>query len=88
MTSFQIHDVEFAENEDIILNETLPVLQQAKEAGKARYLGITGYDLDVLKYAYCSHGGAPLGLCPGSTLIFPWGPLEGAPRGLWGFILY
>jgi len=44
-----IHDIEFCDNEETILNETLPVLLKAKESGKARYIGITGYDLDKLK---------------------------------------
>jgi len=42
----QVHDMEFAENLDVIINETLPALQKVKESGKARYIGITGYPLD------------------------------------------
>lgn len=45
----QIHDMEFAPSLDIILNETLPALQKVKEAGKARFIGITGYPLDIFK---------------------------------------
>ncbi|XP_060085846.1 uncharacterized protein LOC132565228 [Ylistrum balloti] len=45
----QIHDIEFADNTDIIINETLPALQKVKESGKARYIGITGYPLNLLK---------------------------------------
>ncbi|GFO07762.1 L-galactose dehydrogenase-like protein [Plakobranchus ocellatus] len=45
----QIHDMEFAPNLDIIVNETLPALQKVKEAGKARFIGITGYPLDNFK---------------------------------------
>jgi len=45
----QVHDLEFAPNLDIIINETLPALQKLKESGKTRYIGITGYPLSTLK---------------------------------------
>lgn len=45
----QIHDMEFAPNLDIIINETLPALQKVKESGKARYIGITGYPMENFK---------------------------------------
>jgi len=45
----QVHDLEFAPSLDIIINETLPALQQIKESGKARFIGITGYPLNVLR---------------------------------------
>ncbi|GAB6020017.1 hypothetical protein CHUAL_002767 [Chamberlinius hualienensis] len=45
----QVHDLEFAPNLDIILNETLPTLLSIKNAGLARYIGITGYPLQTLK---------------------------------------
>ncbi|CAG5119147.1 unnamed protein product, partial [Candidula unifasciata] len=44
-----IHDMEFAPSIDIILNETLPALQKVKEAGKAKFIGITGYPLENFK---------------------------------------
>ena len=44
-----VHDVEFAPSVDMIVNETLPALQRLKEAGKCRYIGITGYPINVLK---------------------------------------
>ncbi|XP_041450254.1 L-galactose dehydrogenase [Drosophila obscura] len=34
---------------DIVLNETIPVLEGYVKAGKARFIGITGYDVDVLQ---------------------------------------
>lgn len=49
-----MHDVEFAKNTDIIVNETLPVLQKLKDMNKIKYIGITGYSLEVLKYVRIS----------------------------------
>jgi len=46
----QVHDLEFAPSLDLIINETLPALEKLKESGKIRYIGITGYPLDALKY--------------------------------------
>jgi diketogulonate reductase-like aldo/keto reductase len=37
-----VHDPEFAPNLDIICHETLPALEKARNAGKIRYIGITG----------------------------------------------
>ncbi|CAH2235054.1 jg18151, partial [Pararge aegeria aegeria] len=34
---------------DVILRETLPALQKVVDAGKARYIGIADYDLDLMK---------------------------------------
>ncbi|XP_030374395.1 L-galactose dehydrogenase [Scaptodrosophila lebanonensis] len=45
----QIHDIEFAKDLDIVLNETLPTLEQLVKEGKAKYIGVTGYPLSVLK---------------------------------------
>ncbi|XP_037795324.1 L-galactose dehydrogenase-like [Penaeus monodon] len=45
----QVHDLEFAESVDLIVNETLPALQKVVEQGKARHIGITGYPLSLLK---------------------------------------
>lgn len=43
-----VHDVEFGDRERIA-GETLPALLAAKEAGKARYVGVSGYPLDALE---------------------------------------
>jgi L-galactose dehydrogenase len=43
----QVHDVEFGDVEQIV-NETLPTLRGLQKAGKARYIGITGYSLETL----------------------------------------
>ncbi|XP_031640807.1 L-galactose dehydrogenase-like [Contarinia nasturtii] len=45
----QIHDIEFADSLDIVVNETLPVVEEAKKQGKARFIGVTGYPLEPLK---------------------------------------
>ncbi|TOF86272.1 hypothetical protein CGJ15_25265, partial [Vibrio parahaemolyticus] len=45
----QVHDLEFADNIDIVLKETLPALQKVVKQGKARYIGITGYPVYLLK---------------------------------------
>lgn len=45
----QVHDPEFAPSLDIILNETLPALEEARKAGKVRRIGITGYPMHVLR---------------------------------------
>jgi L-galactose dehydrogenase len=44
----QVHDVEFGDA-DKIIGETLPALHQLKKQGKIRYVGITGYPLQILK---------------------------------------
>jgi len=45
--SMQVHDPEFAPSVDIIVSQTLPALQRLKEEGKIKYVGMTGYPLDV-----------------------------------------
>lgn len=45
----QVHDFEYAENLDIILEETLPALQKVVESGKARFIGITSYSVSLMK---------------------------------------
>jgi L-galactose dehydrogenase len=44
-----VHDVEFCKDITIILQETLPVLLEYKKQGLIRYIGITGYPLDILE---------------------------------------
>ncbi|MGA7522103.1 MAG: aldo/keto reductase [Acidobacteriaceae bacterium] len=43
----QAHDVEFGDAQQII-EETIPAMRRMQEAGKARYIGITGYSLRML----------------------------------------
>uniref|UniRef100_A0A182QCD3 NADP-dependent oxidoreductase domain-containing protein n=1 Tax=Anopheles farauti TaxID=69004 RepID=A0A182QCD3_9DIPT len=45
----QIHDVEFAPNLDVVLQETLPALEELRVEGKVRYIGVSAYPLEVLK---------------------------------------
>ncbi|CAB3361680.1 Hypothetical predicted protein [Cloeon dipterum] len=47
----QAHDIEFAPNVDIVVNETFPALVEVVKAGKAKYIGVTGYPISVLKEA-------------------------------------
>lgn len=45
----QIHDIEFAQSLDQIVKYTLPALKRLKDQGLARFIGITSYNLGVLK---------------------------------------
>ncbi|KAH8359306.1 hypothetical protein KR093_005725 [Drosophila rubida] len=45
----QIHDIEFAPSLDVVLNETLPTLEQLVKEGKARYIGLSAYPISVLQ---------------------------------------
>jgi L-galactose dehydrogenase len=44
----QIHDVEYGTNKQV-LEEAIPAVQKIKKAGKARFVGITGYPVNNLK---------------------------------------
>jgi len=43
------HDIEFAPTLEIVINEALPAMKKAKEKGKIKYIGISGYPLEKLK---------------------------------------
>lgn len=45
----QVHDIEFAPSLDIIITQTLPELSRQVRDGKARFIGLTGYPISVLK---------------------------------------
>jgi len=45
---YQVHDVEFGRREQI-LGETLPAMRAVQEAGKARFIGITGLPVHLLR---------------------------------------
>lgn len=46
---FQLHDVEFAENLDLVINGALRACEELKKQGKIRAIGLNGYPLGVLK---------------------------------------
>ena len=41
--------MEFAPSIDIVINETLPALEQVVKSGKAKFIGVTGYPVSRLK---------------------------------------
>ncbi len=43
----QAHDIEFGDREQII-NETIPAMRKCQQAGKCRWVGITGYPVKML----------------------------------------
>ncbi|KAK7400413.1 hypothetical protein VNO78_11619 [Psophocarpus tetragonolobus] len=45
----QCHDIEFG-SLDQVVNETIPALVKLKEAGKTRFIGITGLPLSIFSY--------------------------------------
>ena len=49
MDLLQIHEVDRCVSVDQILNHTLPAMSRLKAAGKIRHVGITGYNLGLLK---------------------------------------
>lgn len=44
----QAHDIEYSDLTQVI-EETIPALRQVQEAGKARFIGVTGYPLTVFQ---------------------------------------
>lgn len=45
---YQLHDIEFGERR-VVMEEGLEALRDLKRAGKARYIGVTGYPPDLLR---------------------------------------
>ena len=43
------HDIEFVEMSQIV-EETLPALRKLKEQGKVRFIGISGYPMNIFQY--------------------------------------
>ena len=46
----QIHDCEMAADPEQLIHETIPALREIVKAGKARWVGITGLPLKLLRY--------------------------------------
>ena len=46
----QVHDPEFCPSLDTVCNIVLPALQRCKDAGKIRFIGVTGYPLAAQRY--------------------------------------
>lgn len=45
------HDIEFADDYEYVFNETYDTLRRLKQEGKARFIGMSGYPLPLLKQA-------------------------------------
>ncbi|KOB58203.1 D-arabinose 1-dehydrogenase, partial [Operophtera brumata] len=48
-TEAGIHDCTFAPDPSVLLRETLPALARAVRDGKARYIGLADYDIELMK---------------------------------------
>lgn len=46
----QVHDVEMVADPSQIINETIPALRKVQKSGKARFVGITGLPLKILRH--------------------------------------
>lgn len=54
---YQLHDVEFADNIDEVINGAFRACLELKKSGKIRAIGINGYPLSVLKDGLVKGGG-------------------------------
>jgi aryl-alcohol dehydrogenase-like predicted oxidoreductase len=45
----QVHDIEFGDLDQVV-NEALPALRQAREQGKIRFIGVTGFPLKIFRH--------------------------------------
>ncbi|MEM7798707.1 MAG: aldo/keto reductase [Chloroflexota bacterium] len=44
---YQLHDIEFGDKEQVI-NEAIPAMHELKRQGKVRFIGVTGFPVDLL----------------------------------------
>jgi len=49
LDTIQVHDPEFAPSLDVVVHNVFKAFLKAKEEGKVRMLGVTGYPLDILR---------------------------------------
>ncbi|MBM3877704.1 MAG: aldo/keto reductase [Verrucomicrobia bacterium] len=45
----QVHDIEFGDMQQVV-DEALPALRKAREQGKVRFIGVTGFPLKIFRY--------------------------------------
>jgi len=43
-----VHDIEFSDNLDVIVNDTIPALRELQKEGLVKFVGVSGYPLNVL----------------------------------------
>ncbi|XP_052867578.1 uncharacterized protein LOC128273613 [Anopheles cruzii] len=53
----QIHDVEFSPSLELVLQETLPTLEELRSEGKLKFIGVSDYSMDFLKKVITSAPG-------------------------------
>eukprot|EP01062_Namystynia_karyoxenos_P075155 TRINITY_DN72354_c0_g1_i1.p1 TRINITY_DN72354_c0_g1~~TRINITY_DN72354_c0_g1_i1.p1 ORF type:complete len:398 (+),score=129.13 TRINITY_DN72354_c0_g1_i1:78-1196(+) len=81
----QVHDPEYAPSPEVIVQQVIPALAQAKAAGKVKMIGMTGYPLSIHKEVVAANkaaGGHPVDTCLSychysmndSTLVTDWLP--------------
>lgn len=44
-----VHDIEFVDDFNLLLKETLPTLEEYRKQGKIKYIGCSAYPLEPIK---------------------------------------